>query len=203
MEHCLTVFGFVFVLASLNSCCAAIDIGPTSGIDGDVVISGNTVVNDYFSVASINTTSNMMSLTTTAGVMSEGNLVLLYQAQGATLSWTDTASYGTVRSYGGAGKWQFNIVSSVMGNNITLVHCLDFPFEAEHVQLIRIPQYSNLTVTLDGRLSAKPWDGATGGVVALHVAGSLYIAFLFNALFFLRVNLHVGRGRCSSERRHC
>ena len=38
-------------------------------------------------------------------------------------------------------------------------------------QVIRVPQYANLTVT--GKISAAPWDGLNGGIVAIDVAGKL------------------------------
>ena len=38
-------------------------------------------------------------------------------------------------------------------------------------QVIRVPQYANLTVS--GTISAIPWDGSTGGVVAIDIAGAL------------------------------
>ncbi|MBW4471443.1 MAG: DUF11 domain-containing protein [Stenomitos rutilans HA7619-LM2] len=38
-------------------------------------------------------------------------------------------------------------------------------------QVIRIPQYT--TATLSGTVTALPWDGATGGIVAMDVAGTL------------------------------
>ena len=38
-------------------------------------------------------------------------------------------------------------------------------------QVVRVPQYANLTV--NGTISATPWDGASGGVVAMDVAGAL------------------------------
>ncbi len=38
-------------------------------------------------------------------------------------------------------------------------------------QVIRVPQYANLTIT--GKISAAPWDGLIGGIVAIDVAGKL------------------------------
>ena len=37
-------------------------------------------------------------------------------------------------------------------------------------QVVRVPQYANLTVS--GTISALPWDGSTGGVVSIDVAGT-------------------------------
>ena len=37
--------------------------------------------------------------------------------------------------------------------------------------MIRVPQYYNATIT--GTVTAIPWDGISGGIVALDVAGTL------------------------------
>ncbi|BAZ18096.1 hypothetical protein NIES4071_99790 [Calothrix sp. NIES-4071] len=41
-------------------------------------------------------------------------------------------------------------------------------------QVIRVPQYANLT--LSGTITAAPWNGTTGGIVALDVAGKMTFA---------------------------
>ncbi len=41
-------------------------------------------------------------------------------------------------------------------------------------QIVRVPQYGNLT--LGGQLNALPWDGSSGGVIALDVARTMNFA---------------------------
>ncbi|WP_394775345.1 tandem-95 repeat protein, partial [Flavobacterium sp.] len=92
-----------------------------------------------------------------------GDLIMLYQAQGAIINATDTMNYGSVTNYNGAGSYELAYVKSVSGNVITL-NCntrLSY-YAARYVQVIRIPQYTTLTVS-SGSIVAVPWGAAEFG----------------------------------------
>jgi uncharacterized repeat protein (TIGR01451 family) len=159
------------------------------GKDGAVTITtANTVVNRYTRVtADVAAGSRLVTVTdinelnrdgigylpagyvTNASVFSSdaislGDLIVLYQAQGAIIDSTNTSSYGQVTNYNGAGSYELAYVESVAGNNITLSCNTKFSyFAARYVQVIRIPQYTTFTVNASASVVAIPWGSPTFG----------------------------------------
>lgn len=158
-------------------------VAETPGRDGNVTVAGaNTVVNQYAAVngsaAAGATSITGVGLAAAMPGLAAGDLIMIYQAQGATIAQTDGAGYGAVTSYGNAGRYEFQTVGSVAGNTITFAtyagSCtgLRYSYNAVgHPQIVRVPQYRNLTVT--GSIVPATWDGAIGGVVALTVSQTL------------------------------
>jgi uncharacterized repeat protein (TIGR01451 family) len=132
--------------------------------------------------------------TTTPTSISKGDLLLVIQMQGADIDFSNSASYGDGVAGGGAsGNLNTNFTAGtyeyVVANNATAIAAatggainLATPLVNSYVnapatttagprrfQVIRVPQYGNLT--LGGTLAATPWNGTTGGVLVLDVAG--------------------------------
>ncbi|MBU1864710.1 MAG: VCBS repeat-containing protein, partial [Candidatus Omnitrophica bacterium] len=82
-----------------------------------------------------------------------------------------------------AGTYEFATVSSVDGNNLTLVEELDNGYTSGTfnvassiiTQVVRVPQYSDVTINASTSISAPTWNGYTGGIVAFLVNGTLQI----------------------------
>ncbi|MCX5744883.1 MAG: hypothetical protein NT062_20535, partial [Proteobacteria bacterium] len=157
---------------------------PLTGATGALVItSANTIVNQY-GVLAANAAVGDTSITITSAAdfpatapftttLGAGDLLLLYQPQGATINSTTTlATYGSVTAYGSAGNYELVHVVSVAGTTINLeTTCsgLRSAFTtAGATQVIRVPQATTLAVSGVGSITAPAWDGARGGVVALH-----------------------------------
>ena len=164
---------------------------PTAGIVNTyyspVIPSGNTVT--------VNGATSSIGLTGATGAatgVSPGDLVLIIQMQCATINATNTAAYGsggtTGRGYTDpaattclAGRYEYvkagpattgaslDLTGSVLTNAYT--HDVGTVADRRTFQIIRVPQYSSLTLT--GNIQAPYWNGATGGVVILDVAGQL------------------------------
>ena len=143
------------------------------------VTAANTVLNQYAVLgANANagaTTFNVTSiadLTSSFGALAAGDLVMLYQAQGATIDVTDSASYGAVTNLGNAGRYEVVTVGSVSGNTITIdASCAALKYSyatAGNAQVIRIPQFTTLTVNSGASIVPTAWNGIKGGVVAVH-----------------------------------
>lgn len=170
------------------------------GEDSDQTITGvGTVVNSYTTLAShigsTLTVASAAALTLPAAAcpsavdgceatrraLQRGDLLMVYQPQGATIDGTDTVAYGNVTAYNGAGRYEYVYVASVAGNVITIADSdagaatctggLRFMYAAG-AMVVRVPQYSNLTVAGAASIVPSPWDGSTGGVVAIHVGGT-------------------------------
>jgi uncharacterized repeat protein (TIGR01451 family) len=131
--------------------------------------------------------------TTTPTSIVKGDLLLVIQMQGADIDFTNSDSYGDGLAGGGAsgnlntnftaGTYEYvvannNTAVTTSGGNILLATPLVNSYAnadatgttgARRFQVIRVPQYGNLT--LGGNLAATPWNGRTGGVLVLDVAG--------------------------------
>jgi hypothetical protein len=147
----------------------------------------SAVPNTYYpGVGTAAATTNQLSLGTLRNggnttPIAANDLLLVIQMQGATINTSNTASYGSTTSVT-AGQYEYVTVSSVSGTTVTLSSALKNTYVTSSTasgttatlrtfQIVRIPQYSNLTLTAN--VAPPAWDGSTGGIVALDVAGTL------------------------------
>ena len=157
------------------------------GRDGARTISAaNTVVNAYAvlnaSVGAGATAVTVADITTLAtgfpAALAQGDLVLIVQMAGATIDTTETVNYGavTAATLGNAGRYEFAGVEGVANNQITLACPLKNAYTVlGKVQVIRVPQYTTLTIAAAASITAPAWNGQTGGVVALHAETTLQL----------------------------
>ena len=123
--------------------------------------------------------------------LSAGDLVLLIQMQDAQYNNSNSIAYGdglTGRGWtniNNAGRYEFRRVVSFAAGTLVVDQGLGFAYTraapsagagaAENgnrrFQVIRVPQFS--AVTLAGTLSPPEWNGETGGVWVIDVAGNL------------------------------
>ena len=163
------------------------------GRDGTTPTAGT--VNTYFQPANATYTSASTSIalsnkTGATTALAAGDLVMVIQMQCATLNTTNTSNYGgnngTGRGYTDpasclAGRHEY--VRAGAGSSDTSLNLGGSPLTGTYIQdattatnrrtfqVIRVPQHSSLTLT--GGITAPYWNGNTGGVVALDVAGQL------------------------------
>ncbi|GAB2491596.1 hypothetical protein [Arenimonas alkanexedens] len=160
------------------------------GKDGSRTISANTT---YASLPEVRITtlasaavagSVTLSLASAAGIAA-GDVLMIYQAQGATIGSGDTAAYGAVSSLGNAGRYELVSVLSVSGTTVTLSPaCGAAPLRFSYnnaSQVIRVPQYSALTIGAAVTLSAPLWNGSTGGVMPLLVQNAFVVNGIVSA----------------------
>ncbi|GIX32418.1 MAG: hypothetical protein KatS3mg125_0374 [Lysobacterales bacterium] len=164
------------------------------------VTAANTVLNQYaelatsasvgdLSITVINIADLNSPETVGGGPLAPGDLILIYQATGASISTTLDHTFGAVTDYGSAGRYEIRSVAGVSGNTIQILpvsngaSCvgLKFAFAAGRTQVVRIPQYQNLDVQAGGSVVAQPWDGTRGGIVALFVDQTLTINGVIHA----------------------
>jgi uncharacterized repeat protein (TIGR01451 family) len=131
-----------------------------------------------------------------------GDLILIIQMQDAEINSANTDAYGNgiggdvtpptnpnpqaasgAIAINSAGLYEFNIATTPVGAGgglLTLVAPLlnaytdagkTATFGQRRFQVVRVPQYAS--ATLVGTVTATPWNGAVGGVVAFDVAGRL------------------------------
>ncbi len=154
-----------------------------TGKDGAKTVAGTETVNRYAAL-SAPAAANDTSLTVAdATGFSAGDLVLLVASQGATIDTSNTSAYGTVSALGAAGLNEMWVLSAV--NLGTGVLTLDlgcgltglqnaYPLTA-HPQVVRVPQYTTLSVPAGATLTGTPWNGTVGGYVVVHVESAASI----------------------------
>ena len=130
------------------------------------------VVNTYVAVTAVDYTQHEVTVTNSAGY-SVGDKVMLIQMNGATIDETNTASFGDVTAVNDAGNYELKEICGVSGNTISFLTEVVRSYDpvGGAVQLVRIPVYSNVSVT--GTLLAAPWNGSTGGVIAIEATGTI------------------------------
>ena len=94
----------------------------TPGKDGTLNIAADTVVNTYTPLvvaAGAGDTTITVENAATLGA-TPGDVLMIYQAQGATIDGTNTVAFGNVSALGNAGRFEFVNVVSVAGNVIRI-----------------------------------------------------------------------------------
>ncbi|HUJ27496.1 MAG TPA: hypothetical protein VLW85_15835 [Myxococcales bacterium] len=103
-----------------------------------------------------------------AGVaLSGGDEVILWDAE------------GSASGSGNAGAYELLTVASASGDTVTFTApvrgfygaAADQDVALQHVVLQRVPHFSSLTIAPTGVLTTAAWNGQTGGLLAVRVAG--------------------------------
>ncbi len=188
------------LVASSLTATAGAQVCATPGRDGTTTVSGtvNSVwpvsINGTFGPATTN-----LSLGTRRGAAANlvaGDLALVIQIQCATLTTTDSNAYGDgvagdpASGFSEPGSCQAGRYQYVRAGAGTTAGSLDLTGSAlagtfiqaagtttlgrRSVQVVRVPQYQD--ATLGGAVTGVVWDGASGGVIALDVAGTLALS---------------------------
>ena len=125
--------------------------------------------------------------------IASGDLLLVMQMQYAVINSTNTANYGAgtgtasgATSYVTAGYYEYVVATgAVSGGAVPIAGegpgggLLNTYVQAAYsatqgqitYQVVRVPQYQTATVT--GTITAAPWNGSSGGIVAIEVVGQL------------------------------
>lgn len=129
------------------------------------------IINRYASVTAIDTCAAALSVDDPSG-FTAGTDILLIQMQGATISNANNNTFGNITALNNAGLYERAVIESVNGNKISLRNALLNSYQTTGaVQIVSIPIYENAVVT--DTLHTKPWNGKTGGVLALEVKNTL------------------------------
>ncbi|MBK8324492.1 MAG: hypothetical protein IPL06_17740, partial [Betaproteobacteria bacterium] len=183
----------VLVVAAGLAAPALAQVCAVPGSSGPGSISG--IVNTYYPGTAATLSSGSTSVAVGSAdprgsltAVAAGDLLLVVQVQDASISSTNSAAYGGsgggagYTALGSAGQYEYVIatgpaaagsipVASPLVNTYRTAAATSTSGQKRY-QVIRVPQYSS-GVLLGGTVTAPPWDGTTGGVVAFDVAGNL------------------------------
>lgn len=142
------------------------DFFGTSTNDLNVTAAG-TVINTYtYGTTHANVGVTQITVASISG-FSIGDEILIHQVQDGS-------------GNGKYGFYEFNYITGLSGNTITLRYPMRRQFlagnpnasGAYNFQVIRVPHYRNVTISSSGYITAKTWDGYSGGLVIFRVNGT-------------------------------
>ncbi len=132
------------------------------------------IINDYTPVTGLDICKNILTVED-AAAYNPGDTVLLIQMKGAEINTTNTASFGSITDYRGAGNYEINYVKAKTGNDIELKNVITRSYNIPDgkVQLVRVPYYKSPAFT--EVLTCKPWDGSSGGILVLNASDTIHL----------------------------
>ncbi len=140
----------------------------------------NTVVNRYAPISQSITPGTSTLVINNANSFNfglcPGDLIMVYQAQGAQIDTTQTGAYGNIINYNSAGFYEFKYVQATNGNTIITQTTFTNAYSSVgKTQVIKVPIYKRLTINNGASVIPKAWKDTTilttlyriGGLVVL------------------------------------
>ncbi|WNG26807.1 hypothetical protein F0U62_24395 [Cystobacter fuscus] len=144
--------------------------GLGSGRDGALTVTGlNTVINAYAPLtapAARKATSLEVGACLADTCFAQGDLVLVYQVSSLSPAPASGDPGPVDVNTSGAGRWEFARLAEVTPSTLRLTAPLVQDYPANLSQVIRVPEYTTVTIPAGQSLTAAPWNGSVGGVVA-------------------------------------
>ncbi|MFH1641354.1 MAG: LamG-like jellyroll fold domain-containing protein, partial [Nanoarchaeota archaeon] len=140
------------------------------GSDGILTVSSiNTIVNNYTYLTGNESSGNITLTVSDSSEFSAGDELLIIQMQ----------NY----SAGMAGQYEYIRISSISGNDLTLISSVRNSYysgafnqiNATVTQVVRVPQYKNVSVNSGASITAPAWDGWKGGIVVFRARETINI----------------------------
>jgi PKD repeat protein len=138
----------------------------------DQILSGQ--INAYASVTTIDTCDNSITIDDPT-FFAAGTSAILIQMKGAIINeGVEDENFGNIEALNGAGLYEKVTIESVDGNTLRIENRLLNSYDPSTlVQVVSMPTYTNATV--QDSVFAQPWNGQTGGVVAMRVENTLLL----------------------------
>ena len=133
-----------------------------NGSSGSLTVSSaNTVVNNYTYLTASASSGNTTITVNSGTAFSNGDDILIIQMKDVSGS--------------SAGNYEFKKISSGGGTtSLTLSTPLKNGYTSV-TQIVRIPQYTSVTVNSGASITASAWDGNKGGIVAFRASGTVNV----------------------------
>ena len=135
------------------------------------------IINHYSAVESVDGNQSLTLADTSP--FQPRDTVLLIQMKGMGIEITDynrALEFGRQQNLNNAGHYEFLVISEIDPDTRSVTFTREFLEEYsadETLQLVRARGFETATVT--GTLTALPWDGEKGGVLAMIVTNTLYL----------------------------
>ena len=140
-------------------------------ISSDAQTSISGVINHYAKCISFSVTSNSI-VVDNASFFHKNDTVFVIQMKGAEINLNNTNNFGEIINLNNTGSFEFNMIDSVnIPTNTLYFKCNLINTYNEFTQVVRVPNYTNAQV--NGTLTAKDWDGSSGGILVFIDHGQL------------------------------
>lgn len=139
------------------------------------------IINTYYKVDSIwkQSCKAFVQVQNTIG-LDTGDEVLIIQMQGAVINTSYDNSFGNIKSYKNAGNYELAEIKKIVGNIIELKSpIIKYYSTGESVQLVKVAKYKSAAI--NALVTALPWDGNIGGIIAIDVQDTLVLNRNINA----------------------
>ncbi|WP_375770300.1 Ig-like domain-containing protein [Archangium gephyra] len=169
---CVLTFGSTAALAEPDS----FYLG--TGRNGSRTVSTpGIVINSYAQVTAPLAPGDILLTTGTctgdSACFAAGDLVMVLQSTGIIPEPASGTTASLDISGTPVGRWELARLVSVSGTTLRLSAPLVYSYAANVTQVIRVPEYSDLTIDPAGSIAAQAWNRSSGGVVAFLVQGTL------------------------------
>jgi MYXO-CTERM domain-containing protein len=139
---------------------------------GSITTAG-TVVNAYAGITA-NVAVNATTITTSNGAaFAPGDLVLIWQTTGVATALSGSQVAVSLSGAEPTGSFEYARVKSVAANVVTLTNPTVGAYAANVSQIVKVPEYTTLSIAAGGSITAAPWDGAKGGIVVIFATGAV------------------------------
>jgi uncharacterized protein (TIGR03382 family) len=152
--------------------------GLGTGRNGPLTVtSSNLVINSYAPVpGALARGATSITVGPCAGApecFAAGDLVMVLQTTGLTPEPASGAQTPIDLGTSQVGRWELARLASVSGSTLSLNAPLGSAYAAGMTQVIRVPEYTDVTVNATRSIGSIPWDGSTGGVIAFLATGTV------------------------------
>lgn len=168
---------FLFTLTS-NFAWAEYDhFGLGTGRNGALTIATNTTINAYAGItgplAPGDNTIVVGTIRGAAGGFAAGDLIMVWQSTGLL----PVPAAGTPGPFSmtssNVGRWELARVAMVSGSTLTLTAPLIRSYSTQGSQVIRVPEYTSVTINSGRQVTSYAWDGTCGGIIAFLATGTV------------------------------
>ena len=129
------------------------------------------IINDYARVDFIDYCDGKIA-TSDAGQFESGDQIIVIQMQGAVINENNGANFGNINNPRSAGLYEVATIDRKIGDTLIVESYLINEYDLDgSIQIVSYPKYNNALIA--NELTAKSWDGETGGVLAFSVENDL------------------------------
>ncbi|HVG62762.1 MAG TPA: hemagglutinin, partial [Hyalangium sp.] len=149
--------------------------GLGTGRDGVLrVDQPNTVINHAGHLTATAAAGTKELMISNAGAFTAGELVLVHQSTGLLPAPASGDQRAINLDASPVGRFEYARVELVGDGSLKLTALLQYSYAASVSQVVNVPEYTDVMVNPGASLTAPPWNGSTGGILAL-LASSMLI----------------------------
>ncbi len=113
--------------------------------------------------------------------LAAGDLIMLHQSPGINPVPAAGPAGPVDLTTSSLGRWELARISSIAGLKLTLTRPLVSAFGSTGAQVVRVPEFTTVTINSGTSISCNQWNGTSGGVLAFLATGTVTNNLLIHA----------------------